>query len=361
MFYSLYTGNSPARLTAWIIGLIGLLGNSAVIIYTQKTKYFKTRADRSTLRSKKKGTKASAVCNFLILNLAIADLIGDLYLTIIVSADTYYGHRYPRIYQTTNPINQTNIWIFHPLCHVARFCYFTSTILSILITLVIAVDRFTTIIFPFSKMKLNQIKCRIVILLCWIFASSFGLYPFIRGIINVHAFAKTFIFPVNTCLYEDVNGSYVLRFINAKYTIFYICCCLIFLCYISVLIYIKKKSKSAVATQTDAIQHHILLVMIAITISNVASILPSTITYELFRMNTPFTPLFDYMLGIGTMITFSNTACNPIIYMLMSPTISKRLCFCKRSLSRNKISDSNHNNNKPGLVPVANPSSPKLA
>ncbi|RDD47554.1 G-protein coupled receptor GRL101-like protein [Trichoplax sp. H2] len=343
MFYSLYQGNNTARATAWIIGMLGLIGNGCIIIYSRKKNLLKVSNKGLSTRSRQATRKSSVICNYLIFNLAIADLLGDLYLTIIVSADTYYGINYPVIYQTINPVNETNIWIFHPFCHIGRFFYFTSTILSILITLVIAVDRFVSVIFPISKLKLNLQRCRIIMLICWILASSFGLYPTIRGFINVNLFTKMFWFPINACLYEDTDEQLVTDYINAKYAIFYTCSCLVCLCYIFILIHVKTKSKSSSATQSEAIQRHILLIMIAVTISNIGSLLPSTVMFELYRLNTPFT-LYDYMLTVGTIITFVNTAVNPIIYMVMSPSLTRKLFKCckVRFYIRNRVNDASH-------------------
>ena len=360
MFYSLLQGNQAGRILAWIIGILGVLANLGILLNYLKNKYAKPSFDITFIKSRNaSSSKSRIIAGFLIRQLALADLLGALYLIIIASADSYYGYRYPQLYQVPNPINQTNIWLQNPLCHIARFCFYISSVLSIVITLVIACDRFVVVVFPHSRARLNLFKCRIIILLCWVLCSAYALLPTVRGIIGLPKLSTKFILRLNMCLYMDEIKSILRTFFTARLVIYYCSCCIIALLYFIIIIYVRYKRRR-IATRMNQIEHRIIVTMMLITLVNAFSLLPSTI---LFKLPLAIRSLKDmeYIITIAMIITFCNAVINPFIYLYLSSSKRKpyKLCCFNRSKIAAKstiqaaISDHHHKSTEIEIAPVS--------
>ncbi|RDD39021.1 G-protein coupled receptor GRL101-like protein [Trichoplax sp. H2] len=347
MFYSLLQGNEPSRILGWIIGIVGLLANSSLLLYHFKRKLFKSS---KTNHHKIITSKSRSITKFLIRQLALADLLGSLYVIIISSADSYYGYRYPEIYQIPNPSNQTNIWTLNPLCHIARFCFSTSSVLSIAITLVIAYDRLVAVIFPHSKARLNLFKSRIVISVCWLICCAFGLIPTIRGIISAPYFAQSFNWRLNICMYTDIVKIILTIFFRTRAAIYFGCCSSIALIYVVIIVYVRNKRRR-IASGMNQIERRIFIVMMIITAVNVCSLLPSTIIYGM-PYNIRQLPHVVYATSITIMFTFSNAAINPFIYIFLSSS-RKRYIVCCGNSSKVAVKNIAVSENKPKSTEVA--------
>ncbi|RDD35842.1 hypothetical protein TrispH2_012167, partial [Trichoplax sp. H2] len=128
MASSFLQNNEAARILAWSIGIAGILCNFAILWYNYKYKLLKINIQNPLANHRQQSArKTSTVTNHLICQLAIANLLGSIYLIIIPSADLYYGYHYPNLYRNPNRKNVTNPWLLSPFCHLSRFLYFTSS------------------------------------------------------------------------------------------------------------------------------------------------------------------------------------------------------------------------------------------
>ena len=280
MSYSLFQGNDIARIASWLIGILGILGNLFLLIYICKieTITLRSKVNPAATIGKSQVHKSSRITDFLVCNLAIADIIGCIYLTIVAAADAYYGYRYPNIYQVVpSPINATNIWVLNPFCYIARYTFFTSSIASLVITMLIAIDRFIVVLFPYSCARLNLSKCKILMTLVWIFLCTFGGIGFAIGLPNIPKASKVFTFTSNLCM-NIADMKQFGPFLISRQTIYYTCCGIIMLCYCIIIAYIRSK-KSKVSKRMNVIERRILIMMLIITASNVLSLVPATVLF----------------------------------------------------------------------------------
>ncbi|RDD39581.1 G-protein coupled receptor GRL101-like protein [Trichoplax sp. H2] len=168
----------------WILGIIGFLANG--LIFFKAIKYRKTasavRVDVSTATavSRARPTAKNQTFGILVINLAIADFIGSIYLLILAVADVRYrfictDHNNV----TSSSTNDTVIyfmWLNNVGCYAARFINITSVSHSTMITWLIALDRFLNVIYPFSpNLRLTAkraIHLSTISLLCSMIAAS---------------------------------------------------------------------------------------------------------------------------------------------------------------------------------------------
>ena len=141
--------NNVLRSFLWILGSVSLLGNLFVLIWR-------------TIKGE------HLVSSYLIKYSALADFVMGIYLIGIASADLYYRGRY---------IENASAWKKSILCGLLGFLSTTSSEASVFTLLSITMDRFISVVFPFSTSKLNPLKARIVIILIWILAALIAAIP----------------------------------------------------------------------------------------------------------------------------------------------------------------------------------------
>lgn len=87
---------------------------------------------------------------------------------------------------------------------------------------------------------------------------------------------------------------------------------MITLLYMSILIYINVKRYGTSSWRNER-EHRLILIIVAITLTNIMSLLPSTTLSELNRRTPPSSKL-EFKLIVFIIITFINAAINPLTY-----------------------------------------------
>lgn len=179
---SILHNNYPAIALAWSFSLTGIMSNICVLVtLTGTIVKSRTRMKAELFRYRRQNSSKTRIFQILIVNLAIADTFGSLYLLVIATADLYY--RFVDVGVTTNDtglnLNSTMIyasWIRHPFCYMGRSLFILSYCSSILITLVIAVDRYIRVFHPFSNIFISSTKAVILMTsLIWIYSSLIAI------------------------------------------------------------------------------------------------------------------------------------------------------------------------------------------
>ncbi|RDD39016.1 G-protein coupled receptor GRL101-like protein [Trichoplax sp. H2] len=340
MPFSFLQDHHAARIIAWSIGIFGVLSNLAILWRNNKYKFVKTfNSNPLDNRRNQPAKKVSTIINYLICHLATADLLGASYLIIIASADLYYGYHHPNMFQNPSPGNSTNLWLLSPFCHLSRFLIFCTSIVSILITFVIAIDRFITVIFLRYRLRLNIFRCQMIILACWLFSIGYALIPTIRNIIVMHPVSKyRFDMVSNLCLYLDVVPYYSAAYILSRQIIYFTLIGLIAMMYLLIIIYIKARGRN-LGSRKNRVEKRIFLIMIIITISNICSLLPSFLVFTLARDESSLVAIqsFQRTFTIFIVAVFANTAINPIVYFALTTSIKNRAPFLRFSTKKNKV------------------------
>ena len=137
------------KIFTWVLGLCAALGNGFVLWWR-----------RSESRNSNK------VQSFLLLNLAMSDLLMGIYMIIIASADVYFGEFFPM---------SAERWRSGVICRIASTLAITSSEASVFFLTLISVDRFINIKFPYTLHKLGIKSTIIVSSLIWMFSLILGL------------------------------------------------------------------------------------------------------------------------------------------------------------------------------------------
>ncbi|XP_038051025.1 CUB and sushi domain-containing protein 1-like [Patiria miniata] len=138
----------------WILGISALVGNIFVMVWR--------------CREKTEGRASRVVHSFLVFNLAVSDALMGLYMLIIASADAYFGERYFEVSME---------WRTSPMCKIAGFISIIGSEASVFFLTLISIDRFLSIVFPFSIYHLRPKSSRIAASCVWIGTVIVGLVP----------------------------------------------------------------------------------------------------------------------------------------------------------------------------------------
>ncbi len=141
----------------WIIGLGALCGNAFVMGWRQFSK----------VKNKVQG--------LLLSNLALSDFLMGVYMVMVASADVYYGDSFPMYSES---------WRLGITCRVAGALSIMSSEASVFFVMLISIDRFISIRFPYSTRRLG-VKLTIVLsVVTWMVALTLGIVPSVLSGMN---------------------------------------------------------------------------------------------------------------------------------------------------------------------------------
>ncbi|XP_072029481.1 uncharacterized protein [Amphiura filiformis] len=148
--------NTLLRVSMWILGISAVIGNFLVIILrgNQRTSSLSNTQNKQRL---------------YITNLAISDFQMGVYMLIIASADLYYGADY---------FAHSVEWRNGYLCRLAGFLGLLSSETSVIFITVISVDRFLCIVFPYSDgLKYTVKTAKMIVVFIWLFTLILAAIP----------------------------------------------------------------------------------------------------------------------------------------------------------------------------------------
>ncbi|XP_072040799.1 G-protein coupled receptor GRL101-like [Amphiura filiformis] len=145
--------NSLLRISMWFLGFSAIFGNVIVVLL------------RATETSK---TATHAKQRLFICSLALSDSLMGVYMIILASADSYYGDEYFR---------KSDQWRTGPICKLAGFLGLLASEASVFFITLISVDRYLSVVFPFSQIKLRSKSSKISIAVLWMLAFVVALLP----------------------------------------------------------------------------------------------------------------------------------------------------------------------------------------
>ncbi|XP_022097833.1 uncharacterized protein LOC110983144 isoform X2 [Acanthaster planci] len=163
--------NDVLRTFIWILGISSLLGNALVLL----------------CRLKRGGDEKNRVQAFLILNLAVSDFMMGGYMLIIASADLSYRNVY---------ILHAAEWESSVLCKVAGLISVLSSEVSVVMLVVISLDRFWCVVFPFKMARLGMKSVMFIAATAW----SVMLMVSILPLVGLPYFSSSFYGRTGVCL-----------------------------------------------------------------------------------------------------------------------------------------------------------------
>ncbi|XP_060554645.1 G-protein coupled receptor GRL101-like [Ruditapes philippinarum] len=144
--------NCVLRAVLWIVGVASLLGNLSSIIY-------RLVYDRERLK---------IGYGIFVTNLAVADFLMGVYLSMIAVADSFYRNRY---------IFVDDQWRNSNWCITAGVLSTISSEASVLFLCLITLDRLLVIKFPFGTVRFGPMKAYISCGLCWFISIILSVIP----------------------------------------------------------------------------------------------------------------------------------------------------------------------------------------
>ncbi|XP_041476257.1 G-protein coupled receptor GRL101-like [Lytechinus variegatus] len=140
--------NDAVKVFIWILGISALVGNAIVVFMRLTT-------------SSPNSTPIASIQSTLITNLAVADFLMGVYMVILAVMDLVIGDTYFWG-------GRAEEWRSSLSCQIAGFVSFLSSEASVFMLTLISVDRFISIIFPFSLRRLTVGSARVAVSMIWI-------------------------------------------------------------------------------------------------------------------------------------------------------------------------------------------------
>ena len=145
--------NNLLRICMWILGISAVFGNLAVLIMRL---------------SEKSANSVAAKQSLFIGNLAVSDCLMGIYMLILASADIYYGNQY---------FLYSDQWRSGTVCKIASFLGLLSSEASVFFITLISIDRFISLLFPFSRFLIRSTGSKLLTCILWLFALILAIVP----------------------------------------------------------------------------------------------------------------------------------------------------------------------------------------
>ncbi|EDV19368.1 uncharacterized protein TRIADDRAFT_733, partial [Trichoplax adhaerens] len=281
-------GHTVLQILVWVIGGLALVGNSIVLfIYIFKIK-----------------KRNEPVPILLITNLAVSDLLMASYTLIIGSADLRYRGSYAK--------NAEN-WLQSSPCLIATFLCCISSLMSVLMMLMISIDRYIYIAFPYSTKRISEDSAKFIIGILWLCSIAFIGLP-VAFSINAEGDRRLHAY-TSICMASNRTNKFFYGWLLAYTSLTLICWLITCTLYGHMLIVIRRTSTDANNNSSSDADKRIALRLFAIVLTDFISWCPYYI-YIIFMISDanaymPVTFQFAVILALPI-----NSAINPFLYTL---------------------------------------------
>ncbi|EDV24630.1 uncharacterized protein TRIADDRAFT_56630 [Trichoplax adhaerens] len=273
----------------WIIGITAFVGNILVFLhYCQQ--------------SKQKHPPIS-VTTVLLTNLALADFFMSIYLIIIGIADQIYRGYYSMYVEP---------WLTSVPCYSASFLVSLSSLMSVYMMIIISIDRFICITFPFSTKRLKVSSARNVLLVGWLFCIVFAGIPVVFSI-GKPGESRLYKYS-SICMPSNVNNVYYRTWILCYTFLTMVAWILTCALYFGMFFSMRQSSKSVRKIGSVNRDRKIAIRLFLIIITDLASWMP----YYILVIQVLFTGTIDIIV-LQFVIIFAlpiNSAINPYLYTI---------------------------------------------
>ena len=152
--------NEVLRALIWIISAMALLGNACSLVY-------RFIFDRKSFK---------LGYGIFVTNLAVSDFLMGVYLIIIASADQHYRGNY---------IFHSDDWRYSAWCQFAGFIATLSSETSVMIMILITIDRILVTKFPSGQIRLTPKLAGAVMVTIWVISLIISIMPLL-----IHSYFK---------------------------------------------------------------------------------------------------------------------------------------------------------------------------
>ena len=272
------------RVAIWIMAIAAFAGNLLVIMSNH------CRNDHNLSKN----------TSLVFSNLAASDFLMSLYLFIIAIGDINYRNRYAQYAEE---------WLRSIACASASFLICTSSLMSVIMMLLISIDRYMVTSNPFSTSDIRYKWTKIILISGWLFTGTFVAIPIIMSInqtgdLRLHEFSSI-------CSPSNINNTFfavwIIVFVGTQ-VIFWILTAIFYIMLLKAVDKSRRSVQSSAQSRNFAIAIRLSLILITdlITWLPVYVFFASTLIYGELNI---FTLQFAIILAIPL-----NSAINPYIY-----------------------------------------------
>ncbi|RDD39837.1 G-protein coupled receptor GRL101-like protein [Trichoplax sp. H2] len=313
--YSPFMNSDSSRIIALTVVLIGLPVNLFLIGYIIISECFICKLPAIGRDRCEHMRKPSL---WLLFNLLVCDLIGVTYITIIVISDAYYTQYYQHKYQHLANVSYSlikNEWFKTTACSFAQFLSKIYLCMSSTLTLLIAVDRFMLIVYPYNRRKLTIKKSKILTSITWIadiiMAAGIVVFDNIgKRKLSPYTFERT----SNLCLglYDLEQIYFILGLLELLYIL--IAYTTAFILYVHMIVTLRKSTTISRSQFRSVFDKRLQITLTFIALTSVFSfyVIAGAAIYD--NINKIIVP--SKIRKAISMLPFSNTAIDPLLYLI---------------------------------------------
>ncbi|EDV25059.1 uncharacterized protein TRIADDRAFT_15610, partial [Trichoplax adhaerens] len=252
--------------------------------------------------------KLGKVTILLIDNLAVADFLMSIYLFIIAIGDQVYIDRYA---------NYSEEWLTSPACIIASFLICTSGLMSVIMMLLISIDRYIVTAYPFSSKSVRVKRCKVTLISAWSLTCLFVGIPVTMSI-NQPGDLRLYQFS-SVCTPSNLSNGFF-----ASWTIFFVVIQFIFwiitlILYIKLMLKVRKSSRSI----RSSAQSHDFAIAVRLSLILITDLLAWLPVYIISVLALTQGSLSVFILQFAVILALPlNSAINPYIY-----TATGTACF----------------------------------
>ena len=324
--YAVFLDYDPVRGICWSLAIIGLPCNGIVIFRLLYLNFAHSRL-KNLPRIKqilsfahRRYTINHNPSIFLLFNLAVCDFIGSLYLLILAGSDIYYTAYYRHKYGLyPNYSDIENEWIITPTCTTERIFSQIALLMSILMTFIVAIDRFILVVYPHSRRKINMKSARIITAICWIFSLAIAILAGLESAQSVAKHPRTRFNIIGQLCLPDPSRSFIVQIIT--YFEIFLGCSLYIASMILYIVICRKLSQSKTlfrSTSSGMIEKRVSIILASVVFTNIFTYLPVTLFSILGQVLPSYDPDEGQLYASVVALLYLNTAVNPILFLMLS-------------------------------------------
>lgn len=335
---------------AWLAGLVGVTSNLYVFIKCfHKIKKFPITASSKSVPDPKTSISARRhIFYILVMNMAIGDILGSFYLLILVTADIRYRYiqlSSTKMNSTLHSINSSiaielfTLWLHDPICSFARFIHFLSINHSIIMTGLIATDRFLRVKYTsVANLRITTKMLLIISLFPWIISlpsAAIGMILVNATTIQIDTI-NSYRYH-NLCSYDDIKMKLLKIYLLVSIllgTLVYIAVFTMYIVLVSQIEGIRYRQLFTSARIKDRkLEDLILITVIMITVTNFITWFPAFVVGIITILDYNFVNkinTFSIVSSIFVDVFQSNSAINPLILIYNTRQRRKKVNMASR-------------------------------
>lgn len=345
--YSVLVDSEAFRAIVWTMACLSLPFNIMVICRMLFKYSFKRRVKLSygAISFHSNITIKDNPTLFILFNLAIADLLGGVYLFILAFSDIYFTHYYTNMFKSVNITGNhslTNQWVRSVGCFSARFIAQICIYMKAAMSLAIAVNRFRSVYKPYARRSGRIRWVRILVLLCWILSVIVaGSITIASYFVLLHRRRIPFTGFRHICLFDRGLGTYLRAFGFGALFLGFVCYVVVITLYIMICLRLKASNFISNSNLSEIVHRRLQMLCVTIVLTDILTYVSVT-AFSITHLNqSRNVSSWNEILPITSLCLFTNCVIDPVIYIVFWISNSSTTVGWLRKLNCQRLSMQN--------------------